>query len=62
MDFEDGRVVETKALIDSGAGGLFIDKDFIKKLRAPLTKPIPVINVNGTSNKNGIITQFARKD
>ena len=63
MDIEDRRVVETKALIDSGAGGLFIDEDFIKKLRAPLTnlsQPIPVFNVDGTSNKNGIITQFAR--
>jgi hypothetical protein len=63
VDFHDGRVVETKALIDSGAGGLFIDEDFAISLRAPmfpLSQPIPVYNVDGTPNKRGIIEKFVK--
>ena len=28
LETEDGKKVETQALIDCGAGGTFIDKDF----------------------------------
>jgi len=27
----DGKIVETKALIDSGAGGTFMDQNFARK-------------------------------
>lgn len=57
----DGQVVETKALIDSGAGGLFIDEKYAKHISAPmqpLLAPIPVFNVDGTPNKNGVINRY----
>ena len=53
------RTVETNALIDSGAGGLFIDESFARKSKLPLLPiphPIPVFNVDGTPNVNGTIT------
>ena len=49
----------TKALVDSGAGGKFIDQKLVEKLKLPrskLTKPIPVFNVDGTPNLLGAIT------
>ena len=53
-----GRIVETQALIDSGAGEMFIDEDFAKRHRLPLKrldKLMSVYNVNRTPNKGGII-------
>jgi len=55
----DGKIVETKALIDSGAGGTFMDQNFARKHRLPLEKleePLIVFNVDGTQNKRGTIT------
>jgi len=34
----DGKIVETKALIDSGAGGTFMDQNFAQKHQLPLEK------------------------
>ena len=54
------EIVETKALIDSGAGGTFISQEFIQKHKIPTTKiknPIRVYNVDGTRNKEGMITE-----
>jgi hypothetical protein len=62
INFDDGRVVETKALIDSGAGGLFIE-DFAKCLHAPmqsLSRSIPVFNVDETPNKKEVIEKFVQ--
>ena len=45
------ETVETHALLDSGAGGEFIDQNYAKTLGQPLEnleKPIPAINVDGT--------------
>ena len=45
------ETVETHALLDSGAGGKFIDQNYAKTLGQPLEnleKPIPAINVDGT--------------
>lgn len=53
------KTVETKVLIDSGAGGTFMDKEFSEKQKVdliPLEKPIKVFNVDGTLNKVGMIT------
>jgi len=61
----DGKIVETKALIDSGAGGTFMDQNFARKHRLPLGKleePLIVFNVDGTLNKRGTITHFAELD
>lgn len=55
--------VETKALIDSAAGGRFIDQNFVRRKKIStqqLHKPIPVYNVDGTPNKQGTIREFVR--
>ena len=56
------RTVETKALLDTGAGGKFIDQNFVLAhgIRThKLEKPITVYNVDGTKNKTGTITRYA---
>ena len=48
-------------LIDSGAGGKFIDQNYVKKIgleTKKLNKPIIARNVDGTENKRGKITTF----
>ena len=60
----DGKeIVETKALIDSGAQGAFIDERFVKEHRFPLLrlkKEIPISNVDETPNRNGPIRYITR--
>jgi hypothetical protein len=51
----------TQALIDCGAMGCFIDIEWAKLNNIPthpLTKPIPVYNVDGTTNDPGMITDI----
>ena len=53
--------VETKALLDTGAGGKFIDQNFVLRnnIRTyKLAKPITVYNVDGMENKTGTITRY----
>ena len=63
-DCHDGTTkidTQTKALIDSGAEGEFIDQNYAKSLgtdNIQLEKPIPILNVNGTQNKQGTITHY----
>ena len=55
------RIIETKALLDTGAGGKFIDQNFVlaNNIRThALEKPITVYNVDGTKNKKGTITRY----
>jgi predicted aspartyl protease len=52
----------TQALIDCGATGCFIDIEWVKLNNIPtrpLTKPIPVYNVDSTANDAGMITDIA---
>jgi hypothetical protein len=52
----------TQALIDCSATGCFLDIEWMKLHNVPtcpLTKPIPVYNVNGTANDAGTITDIA---
>jgi hypothetical protein len=52
----------TQALIDCGATGCFIDIEWAKLNNVPtrpLTNPIPVYNVDGTTNDAGAITDIA---
>ena len=49
-----------KALLDCGADGLFIDRDYVRKNQLTtraLTHPIPVYNVDGTANEAGSICE-----
>jgi len=53
------HMVDVKALLDSDATGMFIDKKFAEGNRIamrPLNKPIRVYNVDGTLNQGGSIT------
>ena len=53
--------VETLALIDSGAGGKFINWKYAERLGLPiqtLEKPIMARNMDGTLNKTGMITSY----
>ena len=53
--------VETETLIDSGAGGKFIDQNYTRTstlLLQNLTKPIPALNIDGTLNKKGTIKHY----
>ena len=55
------QTIETYALLDSGAGGKFIDQNYAKTLNLPLKtldKLIPAINVDGTLNKKGTIKHY----
>ena len=53
--------VETLALIDSGAGGKFINRKYAEQLGLPiqiLERLIMARNVDGTLNKTGTITSY----
>src|SRR5713226_6594237 len=52
--------MEVDALLDSGATGLYVDREFVKKNRLNTRKlhtPIPVYNVDGTQNAQGSISE-----
>ena len=52
--------IAVKALLDSGATGLFIDEDFVRaKNISPnrLPRTIPVYNIDGTPNQHGSIRE-----
>ena len=59
---DTNKIVEALALIDSGAGGKFIDQAYARKLgikTQKLEQPLIARNVDGTPNKKGKITSFA---
>ena len=61
----DQKTVETKALLDTGAGGKFIDQNFIQNQKIKtknLEHPIEVFNVDGTPNKQRMITIYTQLD
>ena len=62
VTLESGRkTVETLGLIDSGAGGKFIDQNFAKEEKLEtknLENPLVVYNVDGTLNKKGTIRKY----
>ena len=53
--------VETQSLLDSGAGGIFLDQNYARKLKVKettLDKPIIARNVDGTPNKRGTVKSY----
>jgi hypothetical protein len=57
------KVIETEALLNSGAGGTFMNQDFAERNGLellPLEWPILAKNVDGTLNKKGMISHFAK--
>src|SRR5260370_36011674 len=54
------QTISTTMLLDSGATGMFVSKDFIQKHKLETTSlplPIPIHNIDGTPNKHGSITE-----
>jgi hypothetical protein len=48
-----------KTLINSGAGGLFIDQNYAKNFDTNyLDEPVKAYNVDGTENKQGTINAY----
>jgi hypothetical protein len=59
------KIVETTTLLDTGAGGKFIDQNFVRDQKIEtkeLKYPIEVFNVDGTPNKQGTITKYTWLD
>jgi hypothetical protein len=63
------KIVKTTTLLDTGAdtgaGGKFIDQNFIQNQKIEtkeLKYPIEVFNVDGTPNKQGTITKYTWLD
>jgi hypothetical protein len=57
---DTGLKLAIKALLDSGATGLFLDTNFVKENHLntrKLSRPIPVYNVDGTLNQGGSIQE-----
>ena len=55
-----GKIIRTQALIDSGAGGVFINPQFARKEGlpiSPLVNTIRTYNVDGTHNVQGDIKE-----
>ena len=55
------NTIEVEALLDSSATGCFVDKSWAldRHLRlSKLTKPVPVLNVDGTRNQEGDIMHY----
>ena len=53
--------VETDSLLDSGAGGVFIDQNYARQLHLDikmLDTPVKARNVDGTENKRGTIKSY----
>ena len=57
----DQKTVEMKALLETGAGGKFIDQNFVRNQKIKtknLEHPIEVFNVDETPNKRGMIMRY----
>ena len=53
---DTGTPLAIDSLLDSSATGLFIDVDFIREQKLQ-THPLPVYNIDGTSNEAGSIKE-----
>ena len=57
---DTSEVHSVKALLDSGATGNFIDKDFVRTKgisTRSISRPIPVFNIDGSPNEAGRISE-----
>ena len=63
IEIRENETVETLGLIDIGAGGQFIDQEYVEEMKLKtslLEKPHLARNVDGTKNKQGKITSFVK--
>jgi hypothetical protein len=59
------ELIELEALLDSGAGGFFINTTFTKENEftlCDLPKPLNAYSVDGTLNKKGTIMSYVEAD
>ena len=59
---DDNSWTDTRALIDSGCTGSYINQQFVVNHKISIKwmpLAIPVYNADGTLNKNGSIKEFA---
>jgi hypothetical protein len=59
------KTAELTALLDTGAGGKFIDQNYVQKMKMKamdLEHPLKVYNVDGTPNKRGTIRKYVTVD
>ena len=57
----ENKTVKTLSMIDCGAGGQFIDQNYVKAKGFAIQKleqPLKALNVDGTENKSGRINSF----
>ena len=57
---DTGETKSVRALLDSGATGMFIDQDYVKESNfdtRKLSQPIPLRNVDGTPNEAGSVME-----
>jgi hypothetical protein len=62
---EKNELIKTRPLVDSGAGGAFMDQNYTWKHGFNLTKleyPITAQNVDGTESKQGTIQYYTDLD
>jgi len=62
---DEEKIVEEKGLLDSGAGGEFINQNYARQKNLEiktLPRPIAAFNVDGTKNKTGTITKYVNLD
>jgi hypothetical protein len=62
---EKNEPIETQPLVDSGAGGIFMDQNYARKHGFNLMKleyPITAWNMDGTKNKQGTIRYYTDLD
>ena len=58
---QNNTIIETPALIDSGAGGTFIDQNYVRKVRYKLMELqtlVKAYNMDRTENKKGTIKNY----
>src|SRR5271170_7961502 len=61
ISLDERGVTETDSLLDSGAGGVFIDQNYARKLHLDIKMldiPMKARNVDGTENKRGTIKSY----
>jgi Retroviral aspartyl protease len=59
------KIIKTTTLLDTGAGGKFINQNFVQNQKIEtkeLKYPIEVFNVDGAPNKWGTITKYTQLD
>jgi Retroviral aspartyl protease len=59
------KIIKATTLLDTGAGGKFINQNFVRNQKIKtkeLKYPIEVFNVDGTPNKQGTITKYTLLD